>query len=276
MDSAVDHYMQPNLTARLLQSFTEAGLDVTQLNLDDIAPISEFHVMGRAATERLALLSGVKSGDRVLDIGCGIGGPARYLASTYDCVVTGVDLTPEYVEAARDLSIRTGHSGTTEFITADATQLPFPDSDFDLAWSQHCGMNIEDKRSLFSEILRTLKPGGAYTFHEIFGESRDAVTYPVPWAAVPSISHLIPAEAARELLIKQGFEIEEWVDVTEESYNWFVRTLNKMDAGQGPPLTLNLLLPGFRTMAGNLTEALGRGTLEIVMARARKRGEPIA
>jgi SAM-dependent methyltransferase len=273
MESTVEHYGQRNLTERLLRSFEDAGLDVSRLNQDDIAPMSEFHVMGRAATERLALISGVKPGDRVLDIGCGIGGPARFLASQFECHVTGLDLTPEYIEAARDLSSRTGHASSTEFITADATQLPFPDSEFDLAWSQHCNMNVADKDALLSEIFRTLKPSGVYAFHEIFGESRDAITYPVPWASVPSISHLIPVETARELLLKQGFEIEEWEDLTEESHAWFVRTLKRMDAGQGPPLSLKLLLPEFRTMAGNLTEALGRGALKIVMARVRKRGE---
>lgn len=270
MESAVEHYAQPNLTSRLLQAFQQAGLDTSALKQDEIASMSEFHVMGRVATERLAQLSGVKTGDRLLDIGCGIGGPARYLAAAYGCHVTGVDLTPDYVETATELSRRTGLSDQTEFISADATKLPFPDHSFDLTWSQHCNMNIEDKQALLSEINRTLQNGCVYVMHEIFGTSRDCVSYPVPWAAVPAISHLIPGTAAQELLLGQGFVIEEWTDLSAESHEWFVRTLKKMDAGQGPLLTLNLLLPEFRTMAGNLVEALERGTITIAMARMRK------
>jgi len=245
------HYTVPGLADRILDAAGDVGVDT-------LAPVDEFHIRGRAATEELADWAGIRRGDRVLDVGCGIGGSSRYLASRFDCDVTGVDLTAEFCEVATLLSERVGLK--TRFRRASALALPFDGSSFDVAWTQHVQMNIADKARFYREIRRVLKPGGTFAFHDVFAGNGAEVLYPVPWAAEPSISHLADVDA----ISWAGFERVRWEDKTAESTAFFEQALSR------PPSALGLHLLQSRGSFENVLDNLQRGAIRVVMAVLRK------
>src|SRR5205809_265225 len=140
-----EHYTRRSLGDTILSALRDAGKDLEHLTPDDLAPVDEFHSGQRNATVRLARLAGVSGGEKVLDVGCGIGGPSRFLANEFGCRVTGLDLTAEFVEVANMLAHRTELAGKVTYRQGDALDLPFPDASFDLVWSQHAAMNIADR-----------------------------------------------------------------------------------------------------------------------------------
>ena len=156
------HYGRGGLLERLLAALAEAGKDIEHLTIDDLAPVDEFHSRRRVATVELARLLAPSASDHVIDIGSGIGGPARYLAATHGCRVSGVDLTEEFVATAADLSRRAALAGRVDFRQGSALDLPFGDAAFDLAWTQNVAMNIADRPRFYAEIRRVLKPAGGW------------------------------------------------------------------------------------------------------------------
>lgn len=260
MDPIARHYGRAELLDAIQQGLRVQGKTLEAVNVDDLAPVDEFHIRGREATLELAELAAVESTWRVLDVGSGLGGSSRFLADRYDCHVTGVDLTPEYCDVARALSKLVGLGELTEFHCADAAATPFPDAAFDLAWTQHVQMNIPDTEALYVEILRLLKPGGRFVFHDILAGPGGEPHYPTHWAEEASMSHLMAPEALRRLLENVGFGVVEWRDTTAKSRDWF---LGKMEAakraGGPPPLGLHLLLGDtgpakFANVGRNLTD----------------------
>ena len=157
LDDVRDHYRATGLTERLKAALTIFGPEEQRLTPRQLATLDQFHTRGLAATTELARLAGIAADMSVLDIGSGIGGPARFLAATYGCQITGVDLSEPFVDAARYLTERTGQSGQVSFQTASALELPFDDGRFDVALQQHVAMNISDRGRLYREILRVLK-----------------------------------------------------------------------------------------------------------------------
>jgi MPBQ/MSBQ methyltransferase len=179
------HYTRADLGARMLAALEAAGKDLDRLSLDDLAPVDEFHLRGRPATAELADGLALASGTRVLDVGSGIGGPSRYVAATYDCRVTGVDLTEEYCRVAALLAERVGLGDRVAYRPGNALALPFPDASFTVAYTQHVAMNIEDKARLYVEVCRVIEPGGRFGLYGLLqGEGGDVV-YSVPWARDP-------------------------------------------------------------------------------------------
>lgn len=155
-----DHYTRSNLRDIILLELQKAGRDINALTPEDLSPVDEFHIRGREATKELANLADLKRDSHVLDVGSGIGGPSRYLASEFGCYVTGIDLTEEYCQVAKMLAQRTGLKDRVNYEYGDALQMPFDDGIFDVVWMQHTTMNIEAKLKLYSEIYRVLKLGG--------------------------------------------------------------------------------------------------------------------
>lgn len=270
--------VEGGLLDRILGGLAAAGADPDHIGPSDLVAVEEFHTLGPMATAALAEAAGIKGDDQVLDAGSGIGGPARHLARSYGCQVTGIDMTAEFCEAAVGLTHRSGMDGQVHIVEGDATALPFRDRSFDVAWTQHTSMNIADKAGLYGELRRVLRPGGRLAFFDAIGGPVQPIHFPVMWANDPAWSFLEPADRMRELVEGAGFEITHWEDVTDASIAFFTMVLGA--AGGGPaapgPLGLHLLLPDpgpkFSTFLRNLQEDRAR----VVRCVAVASGEPSA
>ena len=190
-DAVNKTYGVHQLTRRLLDSLNQAGYDVHRLTPADLISFDELHIMGKEATIALGKLAGVASGMRLLDVGCGVGGPARTLASHFDCRVVGVDLSVDYAAAARELSQRVGLGTRLDFDCADVLRLPFGEGTFDGIFLIHVAMNIADKDGMLAELHRVLKPEGWLALWEVCRGPDPEVIYPVPWSRNPAFSHLL-------------------------------------------------------------------------------------
>ena len=263
LDGVRNHYRATGLTERLKTALAVLGSEDQTLTPRQLGALDQFHTRGLAATAELAALIGITADMSVLDVGSGVGGPARFLAATYGCRVTGVDLSEPFVDAARYLTERTGQGGKVEFQAASALELPFDDGHFDAVFLQHVAMNISDRARLYHEIRRVLKRGGRFATFDVVLKSGDP-QYPVPWARTPATSHLLTAEATREVIEPAGFRTLAWQDDTEAATTWFAQL-----RASGPPPTPNLGLvmgPDFVQLSANLGRNLMEGRLGILTA----------
>ena len=210
-----------------LAPFTSAD---QRLTVAQLAGLDQFHTRGILATAELAEAAGLGAGDAVLDLGCGIGGPARYLAATFHCTVTGVDLSASFVEAAEYLTARCGLADRVRCRVGDALHLPFEDGVFDVVFLQHVAMNIADRHALYAEVRRVLKPRGRFATYDVVLMGGE-VLYPTPWARDASTSFLLSAADTRAALDMAGLKATLWRDDTQLASDWFSA------AAAGPPPT---------------------------------------
>lgn len=263
LDGVRDHYRAVGLIERLKATLAALGPEERPLAPEQMGGLDQFHTRGLAATAELAKLSGITAATRVLDVGSGVGGPARYLAAAHGCRVTGVDLSESFVEAAHYLTERTGQSGRVSFEAASALELPFGDASFDVVLLQHVAMNIADRTRLYREIRRVLKQGGRFATYDVVlrdGEPH----YPLPWARTPATSFLLTAEATRDTIEPAGFQALVLQDDTETAKAWFAGL-----RASGPPSSPNLgvvMGPEFAQLAANLGRSLMEGRLGILTA----------
>jgi len=259
------------LLSRIDQGLLKLGKDIDALTQDDLLAVDEFHIRGREATTELAALANVSNRDRVIDVGSGLGGPSRYLASTTGCRVDGIDLTAEYCAVATELARRVGLATNINYQRANALELPFEGETFDLVWTQHISMNIQDKDRFFSEMFRVLKVGARAAIYDPICGSGEPISFPVPWAHDDTTNFLIDPDTTRGHLEKAGFRIERWHDVSEESVAWFDENA-KLTAEKGPqPLGLHLLLGSdWPTMAASMAENIATGRIAVIQVIARK------
>ncbi len=263
------HYTRPALGETILAALAAAGKDIEHLTIDDLAPVDEFHSRRRLATVELAALLAPRAGDHVLDIGSGIGGPSRYLAATFGCRVTGLDLTAAFCRIAADLTRRTGLGDRVDYRQGDATSLPFDDRAFDLAWLQNASMNIAARDRLYGEIRRVLKPGGRFALQDVTSGPGGAPHYPLPWAREPSISFLLSPEATREKLETAGLRILVWQDKSEIAIAEAQAERARLAANPAPPpaLGIQLILGGdFSTMMKNSVRNLEERCIGLINA----------
>ena len=236
-----NHYSLGGILDSILNALADMGKDVNQLKPTDLAPVDEFHIRGRDATVELAGRANLTAGMKVVDVGCGLGGSARYLATEYKCHVSGVDLTQEYIDVANALAELVGLQESVEFRQASALELPFADQTFDAVWTEHVQMNVADKHGFYSEIARVLKRGGRLVFHDIFQGPAGEPHFPVPWAEESAISSLAQISDMKDILEGAGLLVAEWADKSGHSIEWFQKMVEKMQQDGPAPLGLHLL-----------------------------------
>ena len=263
IDGVRDHYRAIGLAERLQAALAPLGPPDQVLLPEQLGTLDQFHTRGLAATTELAELAGIAADMAVLDVGSGLGGPARFLAATYGCRVTGIDLSEAFVAAARYLTERTGQGGAVSFQAGSALDMPFAEGGFDAALLQHVAMNIQDRAALYREIRRVLKPGGRFaTFDVVLAGG--APLYPVPWARTPETSFLLTEAATRAAIEAAGFRMLAWQDDTEPAKAWFARL---REAGPPPSPNLGVVMgPDFPLLAANLGRNLLEGRLGILTA----------
>jgi sarcosine/dimethylglycine N-methyltransferase len=258
-----DHYRATGLTERLKTALAALGPEDRRLTPQQLGVVDQFHSRGLAATAELAKLAGITADMSILDVGSGLGGPARFVAATYGCRVTGVDLSESFVDAARYLTERTGQSENVSFQTASALELPFDDGRFDVLLLQHVAMNISDRARLYREIRRVLKSGGRFgTFDVVL--NRGEPHYPVPWARTPATSFLSTAAATRKAIEVAGFRTLVWQNDTEAAKTWIAQL-----RASGPPASPNLAVvmgPDFAQLSANLGRNLVEDRLGVLTA----------
>ena len=235
------HYGSAGLSERIISALRKAGKSLDSLTVEDLAPLDQFHTRGLAATRELINFAGAKEGSRILDVGSGLGGPARVFASQMKCHVTGVDITKEFCDAATLLSRLVSLEDVTDFHHADATALPFDDAQFDFAVTIQAQMSIEDKERFYAEIFRVLRPGGRFVFQDIMSGSGGEIVLPGPWATRRESSYLIAVDELRTILNRRGFHIEKLDDISAEALAW--RRQQPVAAGLAPsPLGLQVVM----------------------------------
>jgi ubiquinone/menaquinone biosynthesis C-methylase UbiE len=264
----VEHYSPHGLVKMLQSALAQSGLQNSIVPVEKLAMLDQFHVLGFQATVELAALCNISPQTKVLDIGSGLGGASRYLAKNFGCHVTGIDLSPEFVEASRYLTRRTGLEANAKFEVADAINMPFENETFDLAWTQHVAMNIEDRSALYAEIRRILKLDGRLAIFDIVKGKNDEIVFPMPWAATKATSFLLGFEEMQKVLLEAHFEIIHWKDKTAEALEWMQQQNAQMNQQTSlPSLSLPAIMgKEFMKAGANMVSALKEGRAGLVQA----------
>jgi len=253
VDRVASHYSEDlKLADTIAKKLRSAGKDLNKLTTADLAAADEFHIRGRKATLELGEKMNLTAQLHVLDVGSGLGGPARTLAETYGCRVTGIDLTQAFCDAATAMSHWVVLGNRVSFKQGDATNLPFANQTFDAAMTIHVAMNIAAKDKMYLEARRVLKPGGIFAVYDVLQGEGGEVLYPVPWARDPSISHVATTDDMKSLLTSAGFKLLDVQDSTEESQSFFKRMTAQMaKTGTSPVIWQLFLGEDFPAMARN-------------------------
>ncbi len=269
----IHSYYSPNdLYNKILAGLQKLGKDPSNVTLDDLQPVDEFHIRGDTATKELIKLSGFTADMHILDVGCGIGGSTRRLSHEIGCYVTGIDLSDEYIDTARRLTELINMQQRVRFRAASALELPFEDNFFDGVWSLQMNMNVEDKQAWLVETHRVLKPGGRAVLYEVCGHKNSPLYFPVPWAQDSSMSFLLPPEAFREAISSAGFDVEVWNDRTDLAQKAFAAVEEPVGESELPALGVYLLVgTDIKTKGYNLRRNLDEERVSLIEAVAVKR-----
>lgn len=264
------HYAAYDVLARIKEGLKALGHDGDSVPPEAIKPVDEFHIGGADATAALLARLDIGPGKDVLDIGCGIGGPARTIVRS-GARVTGIDLTPQFIEAARALSEMTGVGDRVRFEVGSATALPFADETFDLATLLHVGMNIPDKDGLFREAARVLRKGGVFAVYDVMRVGQGMVNYPVPWAEREELSALEPPATYRSAAGAAGLTLETEETHRDRALDFFARIQAQAANAAPGPIGLHLLMgPTVKQKMGNMIEAIRAGVIAPVEMIFRK------
>jgi len=254
------HYRRDALLDGIEAGMAELGLTRDTVSVEDFGPVDEFHIGGRIATERFLNDVALEANHHVLDIGCGLGGAARFAALKYGCKVTGIDLTEDYINVGRQLGEWVGLQERVSFEHGDATASPFPNDAFDKAFMLHVGMNIPDKVALFSDIRRVLMPGGTFGIYDIMRVGPGELAYPVPWAATANGSAIGSPNEYKQGLESAGFKVTAQRSRRDFALEFFENMQTNMAAAGGPPpLGLHILMgEDAATKLGNMYRGISQ------------------
>lgn len=262
MASLEAHYSARDIETRILAALRTAGLNPEQrLTPEELGALDHFHTGGFRASLELLELAQIRADDRVLDIGAGLAGSARMLASALGCRVDCVELSSDYCTGAVLLNRLTGLEDRIAVHQGSALDLPFPDDSFDAVWMQNVGMNIADKRRLYGEIYRVLKPGGRYAFQEMAAGEEATCYFPLPWATDPADSFLISGAEMRSILGESGFIAELFEDTSDAHLNMTITNATPAAPGQ---LGLAVFVDNLAQKAGNARRSLEEGQVRLV------------
>lgn len=265
------HYSQGNLLSRLNAALKEDGVDPDHPNMEALTPYDQFHGRGLEATSEIAELMPAGPDDHILDIGSGLGGPARYFASRFGCRVTGIDLTSEFCDVAGHLTRLLDLDERVSFKVGDALRMPFADGAFDGAYSMNVSMNIADKGALYRQIHRVLKPSAWLVLSELAKGQGSDPDYPTPWASNGRASFLSTPEETRRGLLEAGFEVIR-LHTSAEKTLAFARSRAMVERGEKPPHRAVMLIHGkiASQMAVNTSKAVSDGRIIPIEIFARK------
>jgi len=256
------HYAARDIEARILAAVRAAGLNPEQrLSPEDLGALDHFHTGGLRASRELLKLAQIRAENRVLDIGAGLAGAARMIASTLGCRIDCLEMSPDYRAGAVLLNKLTALDDRIDVYEGSALDMPFPDHSFDVAWMQNVGMNIADKRKLYDEIHRVLKPGGRFAFQEITAGKVASPYFPLPWATDPADNFLVSAEEMRSLLGGCGFIAELFEDTSDTHLSRTVANAAPAAAGQ---LSLAVFVDNLGEKAANARRSLEQGQVRLV------------
>lgn len=268
-----NHYAHGALLKAISDGVAKLGKTTTTVTMDDLAPVDEFHIGGRVATLEFLEQLAIRPGDHVLDLGCGLGGASRFATHTYGCRVTGVDLTPEYVETGNALCSWVGLSDKIILEVGNAAALPYPDETFDRAYMLHVGMNIADKDRVMSELYRVVRRGAKVGIYDVMRVSDGDLTFPVPWAAGPEGSALAPVGTYKAALEHSGFTVVAERNRREFALEFFAKLQAKVASSDGPPpLGLHILMGSTAPLkVKNMIDNISRNIIAPVEIVAEKR-----
>ena len=206
----------------------------------------------------------------MLDIGCGVGGTARFLAKHKGCTVTGLDISEDFIEAATFLTKISGLTQKVKFQQGDAMEMPFKDNSFPTVMSMHVTMNLPEKALFFSEVSRVMKKDGQYLFYELVGGEIERIHLPVPWAEASDCNYLISEAHFRSELTASGLAITNWVDVTQPSLEWYRAVNERIRNGPPNPLGVHILLGHeFAKMTNLMMQNLAERRIKVIMGTAK-------
>jgi ubiquinone/menaquinone biosynthesis C-methylase UbiE len=266
------YYDGPDLETTVLDALRTAGRDPEAIDSDDLAGMDEFHAQGRACTIALARLADVEPGERLIDVGAGIGGPARTLARHFGARVTAVEPTERFVRLAGSLTERAGLADRVTVARGDGRALPFADGSFDVAWTQAVWQSVEDKSALAAEIRRVLVPGGRLAMAELFG-SGEPLHFPVPWGDGPADSHVLTEADLKAVVREAGFEVEQWLTTADALPAVAAATTDGELMSTGVPgVGLELLMPDYEERMAGVARNIGEGRIGLLLATLRVGG----
>ena len=229
------HYTHGDLLVAIQASLSKLGKTVDNVTLEDLGPVDEFHIGGRIATDHLLDQLKFTERDHLLDVGCGLGGAARFVANKYNNRVTGIDLTQEYIDTGNSLCSWVGLDKQVTLQEGSALSMPFEDDSFDGGFMLHVGMNIEDKELLFKEIYRVLKPGVSFGVYDVMRNKAGELAYPVPWATDDNTSKLATPDQYKKALSQAGFKVRTENNRRDFGLEFFKQMRAKSEATGGPP-----------------------------------------